>query len=181
MLKNRDQWVRAFPLVEDVDWDEVRGRLEKPFRREVRRALEEVYRLLHTEPALARELVEMAAYAAGNCAKFGLLWRMEALPHPDQLAVEHWECLADFVLTGGKWRKKVDVRHGFPPKAREKLRMESLLERLQEIRGLREAFAGVEELPRVRYDDGQWETLRHLFMTLRRAVAELNVIFAETN
>ena len=37
------------------------------------------------------------------------------------------------------------------------------------------------KLPRLRYDDDQWETLRHLFMTLRRAVAELRVIFAERN
>ena len=98
--------------------------------------------------------------------------------------MEHWECIADFLLTqGGEWRKKVDARHGFPPsglRAKEqKRRMESLLGRLQEIQGLREALEGLGKLPRLRYDDDQWETLRHLFMTLRRAVAELRVIFAE--
>ena len=105
MLAQRDQWIRAFPLVTDVDWDEVRRRLERPFRREVKRALEEVHRLLDAEPMLAGELVELADYAAGNCAKFGLLSGLGALPSPDQLAVEHWECIADFLLTqSGEWR-----------------------------------------------------------------------------
>jgi len=185
MLAQRDQWIRAFPLVvEDVDWDEVRRRLERPFRREVKLALEEVYQLLDAEPTLANELVELADYAAGNCEKFGLLSGMGALPGPEQLAVEHWECIAEFLLTqGGEWRKTVDARHGFPPsglRAKElKARMQSLLGRLQEIAGLREALENLSELPRLRYDDEQWEMLRHLFMTLRRAVAELRVIFAE--
>ncbi len=69
MLKQRDQWIRAFPLVTDIDWDEVRSRLERPFKREVKRALGEVYDLLASEPAVANELVELADYAAGNCSK----------------------------------------------------------------------------------------------------------------
>src|SRR5271170_1420274 len=57
MLADRDQWIRAFPLVTDIDWDEVRSRLERPFKREVKRALGEVYDLLVSEPTVANELV----------------------------------------------------------------------------------------------------------------------------
>ena len=186
MLAQRDQWIRAFPLVEDVDWDEVRRRLERPFRREVKQALEDVHRLLDTEPVLANELVELADYAAGNCAKFGLLSGLGALPGPERLASEHWECIADFLLTqGGEWRSGLTKANGFPTggafERQQKLRMQSLLGRLQEIAGLREALEGLGKLPRLQYDDDQWETLRHLFKTVRRAVAELRVIFAEQN
>ena len=188
MLKQRDQWIRAFPLVEkkELDWDVARSKLEAPFRREVKRALEEVHRLLDAEPALARELVELADYAAGNCAKFGLLSGLGALPGPDQLPVEHWECVADFLLTqSGEWRSGLTKANGFPTggalERQQKQRMQSLLGRLQQIAGLREALVGLPKLPRLRYDDDQWETLQHLFMTLRRAVAELNVIFATEN
>ncbi len=184
MLKNRDQWVRAFPLVEAIDWDEVRLELERPFKAQVRRGIEEVYRRIAPEPLLVDELVELADYAAGNCDKFGLLARMGSLPDLEML--EHWQCVAEFLLTqSGTWRKSLTVRDGFPPSGlhakEQKRRMEGLLVRLQEIAGLREALVALKDLPLPRYDDDQWTTLRHLFMTLRRAVAELNVMFAERN
>ncbi|MBV8631846.1 MAG: UvrD-helicase domain-containing protein, partial [Silvibacterium sp.] len=186
MLKNRDQWVRAFPLVEAIDWDALRLELERPFKREVIRGIERVHRLIASEPLLAGELVDLADYAAGNCDKFGLLAGMGSLPSPEQLALEHWQCIADLLLKqDGDWRKTVDKRHGFPASGLQakdwKRRMEGLLSRLQEIAGLREALAALKDLPLRRYDEDQWTTLRHLFMTLRRAVAELNVIFAERN
>ncbi|HEX3469861.1 MAG TPA: UvrD-helicase domain-containing protein [Silvibacterium sp.] len=187
MLAQRDQWIRAFPLVEDVDWDDVRLELERPFRREVKRALEEVYRLLATEPSLANELVELANYAAGNSPeKFGLLSGMGSLPSPEKLAVEHWACIAELLLTqGGEWRSGLTKANGFPTggarERQQKLRMQALLGRLQVIQGLRDVLGGLGKLPLLRYDEDQWETLRYLFMTLRRAVAELRVIFAEEN
>ncbi|MBV8674526.1 MAG: UvrD-helicase domain-containing protein, partial [Acidobacteriaceae bacterium] len=181
MLKNRDQWVRAFPLVEAIDWDAVRLELERPFKEEVKRGINEVYQRIAPEPLVLDELVELADYAAGNCEKFGLLARMGVLPSPEQLALEHWQCIAEFLLTGKEWRKKVDTRQGFPKGTDQKRRMEWLLGRLQEIAGLREALVALKELPKPRYDEDQWTTLHHLFTTLRRAVAELNVIFAERN
>jgi ATP-dependent helicase/nuclease subunit A len=187
MLAQRDQWIRAFPLVTDVDWDALRSNLEAPFRREVKRVLGEVYALLAAESDVADELMELAAYAGGNCPEsFGLLSGRKSLPDPETTALKDWECIAALLLTkGGDWRKSVNVGQGFPPSGlhakEQKRRMESLLGRLQEIQGLREALEGLGKLPLLCYDGDQWTTLRHLFMTLRRAVAELNVIFAEQN
>ncbi len=60
-----------------------------------------------------------------------------------------------------------------------KARMGDLLIRLQQIPGIREALCAARDLPEPRYEEKQWKTLRHIFMTLRRAVAELRVLFAE--
>jgi len=54
-----------------------------------------------------------------------------------------------------------------------------LLTRLEQIPGLHGALCAVRNLPEPRYEERQWETLRHIFMTLRLAVAELRVLFAE--
>ena len=77
--------------------------------------LEDVYNLLASEPTLANELMELADYAAGNCEKFGLLSGMGALPSPEKLAIEHWKCIADLLLTqGGEWRSSLTKTIGFP-------------------------------------------------------------------
>lgn len=186
MLAQRDQWIRAFPLtgnMSESDWDQVRSRLERPFREEVKRIHAEAYRLMTLKPLLAAELVELARYACDNGhSKIASLAGMRALPAPEDASVEHWRCISDFLLTNGQWRKPggLSVRNGFPPNDNgEKDRMGSLLARLQQSSGLREALCAASELPEPRYEEKQWEALRHIFVTLRRAVAELRVLFAE--
>ena len=188
MLAQRDQWVRAFPLAGNMsegDWDRARSRLERPFREEARRVHEEVYRLIMAQPLLAVELVQLAQYACDNGnAKVAPLAGIRALPTPDAVAVEHWRCISDFLLTNGEWRKAggLNVRAGFPSEGKEqKRRMADLLGRFQNIPGLREALCAARDVPEPRYEETQWETLRHIFMALRRAVAELRVLFAEQN
>ena len=69
MLQVRDQWVSAFPLdraMSEEDWDRLRGTLEEPFHRENRRVLAEAHRLLTGQPAVERQLLELAAYAASH-------------------------------------------------------------------------------------------------------------------
>lgn len=187
MLERRDQWIRAFPLtgdMPDTEWDAARSRLEQPFREEVKRVHGEAHRLLTKEPVLANELVFLARYACDNGnAKIASLSGLRELPSPEVAAVEHWRCIARFLLTdGGEWRKRVDARDGFPPKdGGQKSRMIKLLMQLAQIDGLREALRAALELPEPRYEERQWETLRHCFMALRLAVAELRVLFAERN
>jgi ATP-dependent helicase/nuclease subunit A len=193
MLAQRDQWVRAFPLVdprdEAVDWDLVRSHLEAPFRRVVREALTKAHELLMDERLLAQQLLELANYACANGnAKVALLAGIRSLPSPDAFPVEHWRSLADFLLTEkSEWRKRVQVTEGFPPGAvgsengRAKRAMTALLGRFAQMPHLLESLRAVRSLPLPRYDEDQWQTLRHLFTALRHAVAELRVIFAEQN
>jgi len=186
MLARRDQWVRAFPLtgnMSEEEWRLLRIRLEQPFLDEVKRVIGEVHRLLVAEPGIADELMELARYAYENGnEKIAALAAMHELPPLDMS--EPWRCVCEFVLTGDEWRKPkgFDKRVGFPLDGKEqKARMGFLLERLQQISGLRAALSAIRNLPEPRYDERQWETLRHIFIVLRRAFAELSVLFAERN
>ncbi|MBB6143971.1 ATP-dependent exoDNAse (exonuclease V) beta subunit [Silvibacterium bohemicum] len=193
MLAQRDQWVRAFPLAnfrdDEADWDLTRSHLEAPFRRAVKSTLSDAHELLMAEPLLAQQLLELANYACANGnAKVALLAGVKSLPSPDALPVEHWRCLSDFLLTlEGEWRKRVQVTEGFPPGSagseskRAKDAMTSLLSRFAQMPDLLAALRAIRGLPKPRYDEDQWRTLRHLFTALRHAVAELRVIFAEQN
>lgn len=188
MLARRDQWIRAFPLSGEMGeegWEQARSHLEQPFRTEVKRVHATAYRLLMTQPMLAAELVELARYACGNGNRIvAPLEVLRELPRPELMETEQWRCLAQFLLTGDEWRKPggLSIKSGFPAEGKkQKKRMGELLERFPRISGLREALCAVRDLPQPRYDDQQWETLKHIFMVLRLAVAELRVLFAERN
>jgi ATP-dependent helicase/nuclease subunit A len=189
MLAQRDQWLRVFPLGGSVEWEFVRSQMEQPFRREVKRVLAEAHQLLMAEPVLATQLLELANYACENGnGDVALLAGLRSLPAPESLPVDHWRCISNFLLTAsGEWRKPkgLNKNRGFPSAnaehKRQKQQMEYLLDRLGQTRGLDQLLRRVRELPLPRYDEDQWQTLQHLFMTLRRAVAELRVIFAERN
>ena len=189
MLAQRDQWLRAFPLTEGADWDMVRSRLQRPFRNEVRRVLGRAHDLLISTPLLAERLLELANFACANGnIKVSALAGIKALPSPDSLPLEHWRCLCDFLLTSeGEWRKRVQAPDGFPPGTAgtenkiNKDAMGDLLTRFAQMPQLLQALRAVRQLPLPRYDEHQWETLRHLFVTLRYAAAELRIIFAEQN
>ncbi len=188
MLKVRDQWVKSFPLsgaMHEEDWELLRSRLEEPFRRENRRVVAEAHRLLSSQPAVERQLLELAGYAAshGN-EQAALLVGVESLSATMPLG--HWQAVCDFVLTTGKqWRKSVNVRQGFPASGRDakerKRAMEQLLLWLQHTPHLLEALCAIRRVPPATYDEGQWTTLRNVFTVLRQAVAEMKVVFAEHN
>lgn len=190
MLAQRDQWVRAFPLTGNMgedEWDHVRSRLERPFREEVGRVHAEVHERLMLFQ-LTSELLELAHHACehGN-QEMAALMGVHSPPSPEAVAAEQWRCISRFLLTGDEWRKAAGLNKtaGFPSKTAEqkkmKARMGKLLTSIQHVSGLREALCAARDLPEPRYEEKQWETLRQIFITLRRAVAELSVLFAEKN
>jgi ATP-dependent exoDNAse (exonuclease V) beta subunit len=192
MLGLRDQWIRAFPMVnlrdEEMEWEVLRSQLEAPFRRAVRETLAEAHGLLMAEPLLAGLLLELANYACENGnEKVALLSGVKSLPSPEAFPMQHWRCIIDFLLTDGKWRKPngLNKNHGFPSsdasQKERKKQMGFLLEQLSQTPGLEEILCAVRDLPKLRYDEDQWLTLRHLFTALRAALAELRVLFAERN
>ena len=187
MLKVRDQWVNAFPLLErmgEADWERLRTTLEEPFRREGRRVVEQAHHLLTDEAAIEAELLDLAGYAASNGNEQARLVAGGGALSPE-MAMEHWQAVCDFLLTSKRWRKAFTARQGFPPTGREakerKQAMEALLQRLQQTPRLLECLCAIEDLPPGGYSEAQWTTLRNVFTVLRQAVAELRVVFAEHN
>ncbi len=190
MLEVRDQWVHAFPLsgqMDEEDWNNLRVQLEAPFHHEIRRVVGEVHRLLSSEP-LHLQLMESAQYACaqGN-DKISLLAGVPALSA--SMPIEHWRCLADFLLTkDGEWRRDFRAPDGFPtekkggPAARRaKEKIEFVQTRLRQIPELNALLRSIRRLPPATYTEAQWTTLRNVFTVLRQAVADLRVVFAEKN
>jgi ATP-dependent helicase/nuclease subunit A len=197
MLAHRDQWIHTLPLnrtLTQEDWDEIRMRLEAPFRKAIRRVLKRTHLALTSEAAVADELIELANYACGNPSDIDLraISHVRALPEPNEKFLDQWACLCALLLTKSSdaWRKQVTAKEGFPPAAnrrkdspeqRYKDRMISLIDRLSRSEGLLASLSDIRRLPPARYDDDQWQILRDLFTVLHNSVAELRVRFAERN
>lgn len=194
MLKNRVQWGHLFLLSGDVDWKEIRRNLEKPFQDEIHRVLGKVHALLSMNRAHAAELIELANYACGNLEnehEFQILAGLRALPDAIPEFVRHWECLAQLLLVSNNkkktWRKGWDKNNGFPTKEHPlfdpdaKDRVKALCGRLSAIPDLLETLSVVDTLPPATYTEEQWKLLLQLFTTLRYAVAQLKVVFADKN
>ncbi|WP_446742790.1 UvrD-helicase domain-containing protein [Silvibacterium acidisoli] len=183
MLARRDQWGSL--LTAELN-DDLRHELEQPFRDEVKKVCSIAHGYLSSQPLLANTLFELANFACdnGNDRLAGLTG-IFTVPSPGSMSVEHWKCVAHFLLTSeGEWRKPggINKNHGFPAEQKTKKQaMGKLLEELGRIDGLREVLCSFESLPLPGYTEEQWETIRHFFATLRYAIAHLRVLFAERN
>jgi ATP-dependent helicase/nuclease subunit A len=108
---------------------------------------------------------------------------LEGLPGGGIAGLPLWRGLADFLLTqGGGLRKRVTVSEGFPPgkdAKEDKACMLALLEALGEESVFVDLLAAVRTLPATRYSDAQWEVVEALVEILRRAAAELQLVFAD--
>ncbi|HEY3698316.1 MAG TPA: UvrD-helicase domain-containing protein, partial [Spongiibacteraceae bacterium] len=109
-----------------------------------------------------------------------------ALPDFNADAVEHWQLLANWLLTDkGTFRKRVTVKEGFPPAEgmhkllykQRKEAMQALLETFATDEGLRELLDEVRYLPAANYPASQWQILVQLTRVLMQAVAQLRLVF----
>jgi ATP-dependent helicase/nuclease subunit A len=183
MLATRDQWVPVFPLAGDIDWERTRERLEAPFTREIDRVLGKAHALLTANPVHAQELLELAGYACRNLeaeGKTSPLAGFVTLPSPSMESLGCWVCLCEALLTRAhRPRKAYTAGHGFPRRANEmKARMLALVQALDNM-GFMDLLRVIRELPPPTYTEKQWRSLRHIFVALRRAVYELDAVFAE--
>ena len=124
MLKSRDRWMHDFVLEREQDWEALRERLERPFANALQQALAKLEQFLSQIPRTREEALELARFACSHSG--GLLHQHLAelveFPSGPFLSVESLEeareaylCLAALLLTGeGTFRKKIDVRLGFP-------------------------------------------------------------------
>ncbi len=190
MLASRDRWMQGFLLESDPDWDALRARLERPFANAARASLIQLSQLLDQVPHARQEALELARFACTESA--GALHRELAEladfpipPFADAEALEEarqaCECLAALLLTkDGALRRRIDKNVGFPAdRKKEKARLLQLIADLEAVPGLESALASVRELPPARYTDDDWQIVRACFTLLRRAAAELKVVFAE--
>jgi ATP-dependent exoDNAse (exonuclease V) beta subunit len=189
MLATREQWGELVPLgVEEMDEE----RLDREVRLRLERSLEGVVcaglsRVLKAMPAgLLEELAAMAAvmglepaYKAEVSPLAVCAGKYEA-PEAAAEHLEHWLALISLVLTkGGEWRKRFwrgDL--GFEVQKADQARLQMLVDSAQND-ALQEALCEVRALPPARYPEDQWVVAKALFRVLRRALAELKVLFAE--
>jgi ATP-dependent helicase/nuclease subunit A len=189
MLEDREQWGELIPLEStEMSADHldsiVRLKLERAFEAIVCSALTRAANLmppgmLHRLTALAADLGLREGYKDGeNRIAFCALRKeppAEAAEHLD-----HWQALISLLLTqAGSWRKAIDSRSmTFVANDSDKKQLKALIEE-HKSDDLCAALCAVRELPPARYPDDQWAVTKALFRVLRRALAELKVVFAE--
>jgi ATP-dependent helicase/nuclease subunit A len=197
MLAQRNRWHQEFVLARENDWEALRRRLEAPFRRDLRRRLEAVCRMLHGLPGCCDHALELARSACETVGRFSPLSLAERAEMPASFAGDEdmeaalledaasaYRDLANFLLTKeGEWRKRLTVNEGFPPTPEGRAlkgRMAEFLESLAEEPGLAAALAAFQRPTPAGYTEEEWELIRHCFAVLRVAAGELQVVFAET-
>jgi hypothetical protein len=137
--------------------------------------------------AAAPELRELAQYAAerlGPDHPVGACLGLDGLPPPALAGLPAWNGLAELLLTrDGAWRRRVDVRNGFPagkgPAKQAKERMMALLGVLGAETDLANYLHGLRALPDPGYSDADWSLLQALFSVLAAAAAHLRVVFRD--
>ncbi|KAA6464795.1 hypothetical protein DYQ86_02220 [Acidobacteria bacterium AB60] len=191
MLGQRDRWMQDFVLESEQEWGLLRANLEGPFVRAVTDALERLESMFATQPGALEEATSLACFACAQSG--GVLHRdlAEAAefpcgPFPSSHHLEEarlaWTCVANLLLTkDGRLRRSVNKTDGFPPGSDfEKQRLSRLANALATVDGVEAALAGVGRLPSAGYAEEEWQIVRASFLLLRRAAAELKVIFAES-
>jgi ATP-dependent exoDNAse (exonuclease V) beta subunit len=190
MLAEREQWGELVPLssnmMTDAELDEVvRVKLERSLERIVCSGLT---RAMHLMPQDVLEDLTKLAAQLSVCSAFKLDESPIALCHgrnePPEAVVdhlEHWRALIGLVLTkGGDWRKSCSRSYvGFDIPKSHQSRLEDLVHTMHND-PLREALCAVRALPPAKYPEDQWVVTKALFHLLRRSLAELKVIFAES-
>jgi ATP-dependent exoDNAse (exonuclease V) beta subunit len=190
MLVSRDRWMHDFVLAREPDWEALRQRLQRPFANVAHATLLQLSQLLDLAPGARAEALELARFA---CAQSGGLLHQElaelsefpAAPFAGSADFEearqaHVNLAALLLTSEDAFRKQVDKRLGFPAdRKREKGRILELIAQLAAIPGLEAALAAVRNLPPARYTEEDWRIVRSCFILLRRAAAELQIVFSE--
>jgi ATP-dependent exoDNAse (exonuclease V) beta subunit len=210
MLAKRDQWERhvggddgagevptlAAPLRGSAERGapppcgapKLREQFEAVLRRVVRDGLRRVSSSVPEEHR--GELIRLLRTAEANLVAEGkpnpleILRGITALPGCEGEDIDKWCAVAWFLLTGGKWRSRMNINNGFPTSAKDdKRRCEELLILLreQEIHhpDFRPALVALADLPATAFADSQWQVLEALLKVLPIAVAELKKLFQE--
>jgi ATP-dependent helicase/nuclease subunit A len=196
MLQRREQWAEFVPLRGEELTEEyldgmVRPRLERALEIAICSALT---RLEQAMPAkILRDLAEIArsmsrkagsrnAGAGEEHSPIAICADRINLPSANADDLAHWRALIHLLVTPTKrtWRKMLGEKTlGFPLPKYEKERLKEIIDALRYDDYLQAVIASVDSLPPANYPQEQWEQAKALFRVLRRALAELQVVFAE--
>lgn len=195
MLAHRDQWLRH--VVGSADANKIRNHLEQALARRITRVL---HTLIHAAPIDQQlEIVELACFAAAQLqdesdkSSISRCAMLSQWPGSKLCDRPVWESIAELLLTqNNEWRKKVDIRQGFPSPGstknqelkerytQTKQRMQALLADLQQNELFRQSLTQLRSLPPAQYEEEAWETLQALFTLLKLTTANLALVFQQT-
>jgi len=190
MLEWRDQWGDLFPLnrqnLDDVYLDStVLPRLQRALEQAVCAGLT---RLSQSVPAeILRELASLAGEMGhadgykGNPSPIAMCAGLHTAPGETAEDLAHWRALIHLLTTKeGEWR--AGFRSDWLKFVLEKnhaARLRALLDELRLHDEVLESIKQVNRLPPVKYPDEQWRVAKALFRVLSRALAELQIVFAQ--
>jgi len=189
MLSQREQWGEIIPLtptgLDNKTLDtEVRMKLERALESILCSALTRAASLmpagmLHELTALAAQLGLNPGYN-GEDSPIAFCTDRRTPPAEAADHLDHWQALISLLLTKeGDWRKSFNVNVvKFQMSKSEKVALQNLID-THKSDELCDALCAVRNLPPARYPDDQWVVTKSLFHVLRRALAELKVLFSE--
>jgi len=190
MLALRDQWARLVPLghelLEEAYLDDfVLPQLERSLKDGISAELAALRRIVPGD--LLQELCLLADELGRNEGYRGELSPIAVCagifdPSVDAANdLKYWQGLIHLLLTkSGDWRTGIAPHHlRFAIDKGQQARLKTLLSQLQGREALLSAFNSVSALPPTVYPAEQWKVAKALFRILYRALAELQVVFAE--
>ena len=192
MLANRDQWLRL--AGSQINREE----LEASIAHIVEGKLQALSDLMPAcIDARVIELAHIAAIALrglnnGVHQDADTLDELTALPGSSMADIPAWSALRNLLLTkGGTLRKRLDRGAGFPTKSEDAETLGTSVGELKQSKQMMTDFLAeidndafclalhkVNDLPQEGYSEGQWQLLEGLFSTLRYAIADLRIEFA---
>lgn len=190
MLALRDQWGRLVPLGKELLADDyldqkVLPQIERTLADAICKELSGLARKI--PPPLLYDLSMLAAEMGtrdgsnGNLSPIAVCAGLHRVPAETVEGLEHWKALAHLLLTkNGEWRSGFSPRYlEFEIDKNQVNRLREIVDQFRDRKDLCEAFKGIANLPPARYPEDQWRVTKALFRILYRALAELQLVFAE--
>ena len=191
MLERREQWAEFMPLRQEELTEEhldeaVRPKLERALEIAICAGLTRLEQAM--PPAILRDLTELARSLSRNepvgndHSPIAVCAERIGLPSASAEDIVHWRALIHLLVTPSNktWRKAIRNKDlGFVIPKYEKERLKEILDVLRDDDHLQAVLRSVYRLPPATYPQEQWDEAKTLFRVLRRALAELRVVFAE--
>lgn len=191
MLPLRNQWGELIPLGRDLDDDvlenEIRPQLEDVLEEAVSAGLSVFSQavpqdFLERLCALASEFSELEPYG-GVASPLAVCASKVGLPANSAKDLEYWRALIHLLVTPSTrtWRRSFARNHiKMVLNDAQKSALQTIIDEISHRDDLLLAIEHVNQLPPAVYPAEQWRVAKALFRVLSRALAELQVVFAQS-